>query len=94
MPTEAAVLSSSLAGGGNFEYFNKFRPWIYQTVHFTVHKPWRYNHKVSHPFLCTLFREWNESMHGIEEYYDIIEPLENKYLENCPPVHPSISTDR
>ena len=94
MPSEAAVLTSSLRESKAFDYYNKYRPWVYQTVHFTVKKPWRSSHfftkkenstrvKQTHPFICSLLREWNESVRGIEEYYDIIPPLENDYMASC-----------
>ena len=39
MPTEAAVLSGSLQSIDFFKYYNEYRPWVYQTVHFTNGKP-------------------------------------------------------
>ena len=82
MPTEAAVLSSSLTGPDFFEYYNRYRPWVYQTVHFTTAKPWRKGTKTNHPFLCGMFMEWKASIEGIEK--ENIKPIENNYLENCP----------
>ena len=82
MPTESAVLSSSLRIPG-FSYFNKFQPWIYETVHFTVDKPWRGGTHPDHPFVCSMLREWNESMQGVEKYYDLVPPIKNDYLRNC-----------
>lgn len=95
MPPESSVPTSSLGEGGSFEYYNRFRPWMYQTVHFTSEKPWRLNHfqyankqnrtvpKPITPFLCKILREWKESVHGIEEYYDRIPPLEFDYFAQC-----------
>eukprot|EP00984_Skeletonema_dohrnii_P013681 scaffold5685_cov109-Skeletonema_dohrnii-CCMP3373.AAC.1 len=60
-----------------------FQPWIYETVHFTVDKPWRRNTHPDHPFVCSMLREWNESMQGVEKYYDLVPPIENDYLQNC-----------
>ena len=82
MPTEAAVLSSSLKRA-TFSYVNNFHPWVYETVHFTVDKPWRIGTHPSHPFVCSLLREWNETMRGVEKYYDRIPPIGNDYLQNC-----------
>jgi hypothetical protein len=82
MPTEAAVLSSSLEREP-FSYFNDFHPWMYETIHFTVHKPWRGYTMPDHPFVCSMLREWNETMQGVEKYYDLIPPLEHDYLQNC-----------
>eukprot|EP00985_Skeletonema_marinoi_P025193 scaffold18261_cov141-Skeletonema_marinoi.AAC.4 len=82
MPTESAVLSSSLRIPV-FSYFNKFQPWIYETIHFTVDKPWRGGNHPDHPFVCSMLREWNESMQGVEKYYDLVPPIENDYLQNC-----------
>ena len=84
MPTESAVLVSSLDGNQWFDYYNKYRPWVYQTVHFTTLKPWRDGVQSRNPFLCLLLREWKESIAGIEEYYDLIPPLKNYYLAKCP----------
>jgi len=36
-----------------------------------------------HPFVCSMLREWNETMQGVEKYYDLIPPLEHDYLQNC-----------
>jgi len=88
MPTEAAVLSGSLRNIVFFKYYNEYRPWVYQTVHFTHGKPWREGVQADDPFLCTLFQEWNESMRGIEKYYgddkdNAIEPIQNDYLAKC-----------
>lgn len=94
MPTEAAVLSSTLEHeGGQFDYYSKFRPWIYQTVHFTVHKPWRNKMETNNPTICKLLREWNESMTGIEDYYNTIPPLQNDYLKSCAPTLQTTATE-
>ncbi|KAL7541498.1 hypothetical protein ACHAXR_010975 [Thalassiosira sp. AJA248-18] len=82
MPTEAAVLSSSLKLA-EFSYVNNFHPWVYDTVHFTVDKPWKIGTHPSHPFVCSLLREWNETMRGVEKYYALIPPIKNDYLQNC-----------
>merc|ERR1712194_888139 len=39
MPSEASILSSSI-GEEWWDYYDKYRPWLYQTVHFTTLKPW------------------------------------------------------
>ena len=36
-----------------------------------------------HPFICEMLREWKQSVHGIEQYYDRIPPLEFDYLAQC-----------
>lgn len=64
MPTEAAVLSSWLRKPA-ISYFNNFHPWIYETIHFTVDKPWRRNNHPDHPFVCKMLFEWNETMKGL-----------------------------
>mmetsp|Transcript_21775 Transcript_21775/g.35647 ORF Transcript_21775/g.35647 Transcript_21775/m.35647 type:complete len:352 (-) Transcript_21775:129-1184(-) len=94
MPSESAVLTSSLIESDTFDYYNKYRPQVYQTVHFTVKKPWqksyfeakRGNVTVYKPvpeIICKMLWEWNESARGIEEYYDDIPPLEYDYLARC-----------
>ena len=82
MPTEAAVLISSL-GINEWTYYNQFRPWVYQTIHFTTLKPWKGGAQSSNTFVCTLLREFKESIDGIEHYYDLIPPITNDYLVNC-----------
>ena len=82
MPTENAVLISSLTVGW-WDYYNKFRPWLYQTVHFTTLKPWKIGSQSNDPFICSLLREWEESVEGMKDYYHLIPPLTNDYLVNC-----------
>ena len=67
LPTEFAPLSSSL-GSKDFQYFLENRLHIFETIHFTVHKPWRGRTETSHPALCQIFDEFAESVHGLEEY--------------------------
>ncbi len=83
MPTEAAILSSLLRKP-EISYFNNFHPWIFETIHFTIDKPWRRDTRPDHPFVCSMLREWNESMKGVEKYYDLVPPIQNDYLQNCP----------
>ena len=82
LPTEAAVLSSSLTGNKDpsFDYYSKYRPWIYQTVHFTTSKPWKPETHPKHTFLCSLLKEWKDSISGIEKTYH--SPT-NDFLKNC-----------
>ena len=92
MPTEASVLISSIGGGkgrhshveGDWDYYNKYRPWVYQTVHMTTLKPWKENVQPSDPFICKLLHEFKESIEGIEDYYHLIPPINNDCLRNCP----------
>ena len=86
MPTESAVLSSSLTNPIH-AYYSTFHPWIYETIHFTTDKPWRGNTAPDHWFVCKMLREWNETMLGIEKYYHLVEPLKNDYLRNCNGTH-------
>jgi hypothetical protein len=79
MPTESSLLTSRLKFE-QFEYWNKFRRHIYETIHFTVHKPWKT--RTDHPVVCDFLREWNDSMEGIERF-NISLYKEN--LGNCPP---------
>ena len=82
MPIEASVPSSALRGE-SFSYFNKFHPEVYETVHLTLDKPWRGGAKPDHPFICSLLREWNETMVGLNEYRDLVPPIRNNFLEKC-----------
>eukprot|EP00804_Cyclotella_cryptica_P013151 CCRYP_006964-RA/>CCRYP_006964-RA protein AED:0.27 eAED:-0.46 QI:0/-1/0/1/-1/0/1/0/210 len=85
MPSEASILSSVL-NDGRWDYYNKRRPFIYQTVHFTVHKPWRAQTVTNHNFTCLMLREWFASVQGIKKYYDLIPPLTNNATSVCPDV--------
>ena len=55
MPIEAAILSSSLPDK-RFDYFNKMKPYIYETVHFTTSKPWRGSTQHGHQIVLRVFR--------------------------------------
>jgi len=81
LPTEAAALSSSIQNSPHFQYYNRFRKDIFETVHFTTHKPWLGRTSSNHPFLCELLREWKESVANITEYG--IDEIQNNYLREC-----------
>jgi len=84
LPTEAAALSSSIARSPKFQYFIRFRKHIFETVHFTVDKPWLKSTCPSHPFLCELLREWKASVANIMEYG--IDEIQHNYLRECPSI--------
>jgi len=86
MPQAASILSSSIRTAG-FSYFMKLRRHIIETVHFTIHKPYRYKTKSSDPIICGFFQEWKDSLHGIENY---IDPIPHDYLRECPPTNISL----
>ena len=75
LPPEAAPLIGAIEHNYFFQYFNEYHPDIYQTVHFADTKPYRGGTMSFHPFKCSLVQEWNESMRGIDQYYDQISPL-------------------
>lgn len=80
-PAEASILSSVLPDD-RWDYLNKHRPFIYQTVHFTTAKPWR-GFQSKDPMVCSMLREWYDSVDGIDKYYEIIPPMENTYDNHC-----------
>jgi hypothetical protein len=80
MPTEASILSSSLVQK-QFKYFVEKRPHIFETIHFTVDKPWRATTGPSHPFLCSMLKEFAVSMIGCEKYN--MTAMSSEYLRNC-----------
>ena len=84
MPPEASVLISSLGGRDDTSYYEHYKDWVFQSVHFTTLKPWRIDSKSSNPIICSLLREFGESINGIEHYYHLIPPIMNDFLMNCP----------
>jgi len=84
LPTEAAALSTSIVGSPLFQYYNRFRKHIFETVHLTAHKPWQSKARIHHPFMCELLREWKESVANITEYG--IGEIQNNYLRDCPSI--------
>ena len=83
LPTEAAALSSSLERD-TFQYFVQHRLHIFETIHMTLHKPFRPNTAPRHPIICQLMYEWMESIQGIEQYGTSLQ-LKHNPLRNCPP---------
>jgi len=80
MPIEAAILSSSLRRR-RFRYFAERRRHIFETVHFTMDKPWRGKTQPGEEIICDMLREWKTSVDGMEAYGIKVE---NDFLRNCP----------
>jgi hypothetical protein len=83
MPTEAAILSSSFVRP-QFRYFVENRLHIFDTIHFTVDKPYRPATAPSHPVLCEMLRDWFVSIEGLERYN--LTPPSINCFRNCPNV--------
>lgn len=87
LPREAATQISLLVltnhPSTSMEYFKRYRRDTLETIHFTTEKPWKKTHgHRNNPFLCDMFREWVESLEGIEEY---LEPFDQPYMfDKCP----------
>jgi hypothetical protein len=81
LPPEAAPLSVELEYNYFFQYYNRFHPDTYETVHFATNKPWRdVGRMASSPFMCALMKEWNQSMNGIDQYYSRgLPPLDRNF---------------
>lgn len=83
-PAEASILTSTFLDFDRWNYYNQFRPFLYQTVHFTRYKPWRKIFDVENKMICSMLDEWYDSMKGIEEYYNLIPRLNDN--AHCEPV--------
>ena len=81
MPAQSSLLSSRVVRK-EYEYWGYFRRHIYETVHFTVHKPYRQNTRTTNLILCDFLSEWKGSMEGIEQFN---QSLSENYLLDCPP---------
>ena len=86
MPEEFSMLSSTFGRDQRWDYYTKNRPFIYQTIHFTVDKPWRAATSNNHEFVCSMLRDWFDSVEGIEKYYDLIPPLVHNATSVCPTI--------
>ena len=81
MPAQSSLLSSRVVRN-EYEYWGYFRRHIYETVDFTVHKPYRGNTRATNLILCDFLLEWKGSMEGIEQFN---QSLSENYLLACPP---------
>jgi hypothetical protein len=57
-----SVLSSDLEERPHNYYFWIYRPHVFETIHFTRHKPWKPTIYTKHPVTCALLQEWKESV--------------------------------
>jgi len=81
MPTENAICVSTL-GRRHLRYFWHRRNHLIQTVHLTTEKPWYSDTCPTNRVQCDVLREWEESVNGIDEKYDL--PIPNSYPRRCP----------
>lgn len=61
----SSILSSSLEEHPENAYLYRYRPEVFETVHFTKHKPFVNTGrkiKTSNPVTCGMLREWKESV--------------------------------
>lgn len=80
LPTEFAALTSSF-GLDDFQYFLEHRRHLFETVHFTLHKPWRRETSSKDPILCDFFAEFRESVKDLHQHGLAIR---NDYMRDCP----------
>ena len=78
----ASVLSSDFEVYDKNHYFWKYRNNAIETVHFSTHKPWWIDTHPRSAVLCTIFREWLESMSDAPQ--SRMKPLPI-ILDRCPP---------
>lgn len=78
-----SVLTSDLEDRPGNEYYWKYRPHVFQTVHFTRHKPWKPNIASSSPVVCGMMREWAASVKDAPK--DRLPKFTNDFMRKCPP---------
>ena len=78
-----SVLTSDLEDSPGNEYYWKYRPHVFQTVHFTRHKPWKPEIASSSPVVCAMMREWAASVKDAPR--DRLPELTNDFMRKCPP---------
>lgn len=89
MPLGSSILSSSLEEHAENQYLFRYRPEVFETVHFTKHKPFAQHnaHKIksSNHVVCSMLREWKQSVAGAPL---ILLPKLPDFLRDCPEVNP------
>lgn len=78
-----SILSSDLEDRPHNAYYFKYRPHVFETVHFTRHKPWKPTLYTNSPVTCSMLREWKESVKYAPK--DKLPKLPD-VMKNCPPV--------
>lgn len=76
-----SILSSDLEDRPHNEYYWKYRPHVFESVHFTRHKPWKPTIFSKSPITCSLLQEWAESVKDAPR--DKLPKLPNA-MKNCP----------
>jgi len=82
----SSILSSSLEEHPENEYLFRYRPDVFETVHFTKHKPFAQKggaHKIktSSPVVCSMLREWKRSVSNAPTEKLTMLP---DFLRDCP----------
>jgi len=79
----ASVLSGDLEDRPHNSYYWKYRPHVFETIHFTRHKPWKPTLYTKSPVTCSMLREWVDSVKDAPK--DKLPELPD-VMKNCPPV--------
>jgi hypothetical protein len=77
-----SMLSTDLEKRPENYYYWKYRRNIIETIHFTQHKPWKKVTETEHPAVCSMLREWLESVKDAPK--DKLPKLPD-VLRKCPP---------
>jgi hypothetical protein len=79
----SSVLSSDLDKQKKNHYFWRYRPQAIDTIHFTIHKPWKARTATNSPVLCAVLGDWKESVSSAPK--EQLKPLPD-FLRDCPMV--------
>lgn len=82
MSYASSMLSTDLEKRKENFYFWKYRRNMIETLHFTQHKPWKKKTDTNHPAVCSMLREWFESVKDAPR--DKLPKLPN-VMRSCPP---------
>ena len=78
----SSMLSTDLEKRPENFYYWKYRRHMIETIHFTQHKPWKKVTETKHPAVCSMLREWLESVKDAPEEK---LPRLPHVLRDCPP---------
>jgi hypothetical protein len=76
-----SVLTSDLEDRQHNQYYWRYRPHVFETVHFTRHKPWK-TILSTNPVVCGMMREWAVSVEGAPK--DRLPEIKD-FMRKCPP---------
>lgn len=78
----SSMLSTDLEKRRENYYFWRYRRNMIETIHFTQHKPWKKVTETKHPAVCSVLREWLESVKDAPKEK---LPRLPDVLRHCPP---------